>query len=179
MKCGICKSDVMNVYGSDRETVLRQRPMRNAYDLRDHKEREHPGAARASRAAADQRRRHQEELEHTAQQRRSALRLAASKPAISVREGWGSRKLEYILTTTADMNISAGNPERGLPARFPEPEIFETYHAVQVEIARLQKESQDMLKRAWEAGITITEADIDAVQAAGEAEGEELRQREG
>mgnify|MGYP001589481942 CR=1 FL=1 len=178
MKCGICKTDVMNVYGSDRKTVLRQRPMRDAHDLREHKEREHPEAARASRAAADQRRRQQEELERIAEQRRRALRLAASKPAISPREGWGRRETEYILTTTAEMHISAGSPERGLAARYPEPEIFETYQAVQVEIARLQQESQDMLKRAWEAGITITEADIDAVQAAGEA-GEQLQQREG
>ena len=41
MKCGICKSDLMNVYGSDRKTVLRQRPMRDAHDLRDHKQHEH------------------------------------------------------------------------------------------------------------------------------------------
>ena len=178
MKCGLCKSDEMNVYGSDRKTVLRQRPIRDARDLRDHKEREHSDEIGKSRRAADERRRQHEELEHTAEQRRRALRLAASKPAISPREGWGRRETEYILTTTAEMHISAGSPERGLAARYPEPEIFETYQAVQTEIARLQKESQDMLRRAWEAGITITEADIDAVQAAGEA-GELLQEREG
>ena len=178
MKCGLCKSDVMNVYGSDRKTVLRQRPMRDAHDLWDHKQHEHPEAIHASRRAAQGRRRQLEELEHTAEQRRRELRLAASKPAINVREGWGSRAVEYILTTTAEMHISAGSPERGLPARYPEPEIFETYQAVQAEIARLQNESKDILKRAWEAGLPITEADIDAVQAAGEA-GDELRQKEG
>ena len=181
MKCGICKTDVMNVYGSDRKTVLRQRPMRSAGDLRDHKHREHPGVVSSSRVAAADRRKLQEELEHTTEQRRRELRLAASKPAIWPREKSWTRhtEVEYILTTTAEMHISAGNPERGLPARYPELEIFETYQAVQAEIARLQNVSQDILKRAWEAGLTITEADIDAVQAAGEAEGEELRQREG
>lgn len=178
MKCGICKSDVMNVYGSDRKTVLRQRPIRDAADLWSHKNDKHPEALQVSRRATETRRRQQEELERTAEQRRRELRLAASKPAIQVREGWGTRETDYILTTTAEMHISAGNPERGFPARYPEPEIFEAYQAVQAEIARLQKESNDILKRAWEAGLTITEADIDAVQAAGEAEGEELRQRE-
>ena len=181
MKCGICKSDLMNVYGSDRETVLRQRPMRDAGDLRDHKHREHPEAVSSSRVAAAERRRQQEELEQKAEQRRRELRLAASKPAIWPREKSWTRhtEVEYILTTTAEMHITAGSPERGFAARYPEPEIFETYQAVQAEIARLQNVSQDMLKRAWEAGLTITEADIDAVQAAGEAEGEELRQKEG
>ena len=181
MKCGICKSDLMNVYGSDRKTVLRQRVIRDASDLWDHKQHEHSEAIHASRMATERRRKQQEDHERIAEDRRRQLRLAASKPAIWPRERWSKNKeVEYVLTTTAEMHISAGNPERGFAARYPEPEIFETYQAVQAEIARLQEESNDILKRAWEAGLAITEADIDAVQVAGEAEaGEQLSQREG
>ena len=174
MKCSICKSDLMNVYGSDRKTVLRQRPIRDASDLWDHKQREHEREVRASRAATTRRREDKEALARKAAARRRELRLAAAKPAIWPQEtGWGTNSgVEYKLTTTAEMQLRAGNPERGFAARYPEPEIFETYHAVLAEIARLQQESKDILKRAWEAGLPITEADIDAVQAAGEAEGE-------
>ena len=181
MKCGICKSDLMNVYGSDRKTVLRQRLMRDAHDLGDHKTHEHPAEIRASRMAAGKRREQQEELERADKARRRELRLAAAKPAIWPQEmGWHSGEVEYKLTTTAEMHLRAGNPERGFAARYPEPEIFEIYHTVLAEIARLQQESKDILKRAWEAGLPITEADIDAVQAAGEAEaGQQLSQREG
>ena len=171
MKCGVCGSDKMNVYGSDHKTILRQRVMRNASDVWTHKSEMHKEEVRASGRKATERRKEKEQVERDKEQQRKELRAAASQVAIWPQDNSWRRdgdKVVYNLTTTAEMHISAGGPETMYPARYPEPEIMEAYHDLQAEIVRLQAEGKDMLKRAWEAGITITEADIDAVKAAGE-----------
>lgn len=170
MKCGICGTDRMNVYGSDRETILRQRVMRHASDVWTHKHEMHKEEMKASSAKATERRKEKEQAERDAEAQRKLLRAAVSQAAIQpfARSWTRDKEIEYSLTTTAEMHISAGAQDRGLPARYPEAEILDMYHATKARIAELETECEDMLKRAWEAGTNISEADIDAVQAAGE-----------
>ena len=62
MKCGICKSDQINVYASDR-SVLRTRLMRDSGDVWAHKRDQHREEMYASRDAATERRRAKEQAE--------------------------------------------------------------------------------------------------------------------
>lgn len=173
MKCGLCQSETMNVYGSDGETILREKPIRNASDLWDHKHKEHQKELGAARHAAVDKRKEREQAENVASEHRKELRAAASKPAIMVRgRGWtGKQEPEWVLITTAELSLTAGRADQEFPIRYPEPEIFEVYNDLLTRIADLQEEAKDTLKRAWEAGLEISEGEIDAVHAAGEVEG--------
>ena len=172
MKCGICGTEEIEVLRFAGELV-RTRPISDSSDLWQHKRLKHSEILNANRQERQTTAANKAEAEWAEKKRRSQLRTDASLPAVTKKQNWnrqGNDVFTYAMTTTAEMRLGAGNPDNpfGLRARYPEPEILSAWQHAQEQIVALQEECEEMCQQAWEAGTFISDADIDAVIAAGE-----------
>ena len=172
MKCGICGTEEIEVLRFAGELV-RTRPISGLSDLWQHKRLKHAEILNANRKNRRTIAVNKAKAKHAEKERRSQLRTDASLPAVTKEQNWSQRASDvftYAMTTTAEIQLGAGDPNKkyGLRARYPEPEILSAWQHAQKQIVALQEECEEMCQQAWEAGTFISDADIDAVIAAGE-----------
>ena len=176
MKCGICKSDQMNIYGRGDEVdnVLGQAPIRDSNDLNEHKRREHKQELRERDQARHQRQRNTQALESLRNDQREAAKLSAGVLTLGTHAYL--KEVAFSLTDKLDpRNTMPGGRSRGgfgsepsKEHRYPEPEGVEVYHGILARIKELQEEAELVLMRSWEAGTPVTQQELFDLTQTGE-----------
>lgn len=175
MKCGICQTDQMAVYGTgDQKNVeLGKTTIRTARDLNNHKSVEHKEEREAARIRARNKKQEAEKTESARNQRRTNAMVAAGRETLGG-GGWerGQYGLGFNQSNHLDnQNTIDGARIRGYASkghRYPEPEIVGVYRDMLIKIEEMKVDAEEMLLRAWEAGTPVTQQELFEIKQIGD-----------
>ena len=179
MKCRFCNATEMEVVHNGE--FMRMKPIRDHTDLYHHKRDKHGPEMETRRMELLEKKQVRDKEERQERETRKQIMIDASRVVISPQWGYNQyRRLTgpdvvpekgYKLSNTAGMGMTdmhTTDEEKFWRARYPEPEIFDSYNAQLEHIAQLQAEADATLARAFQAGSRVSDRDIDAVIAVGE-----------